>query len=391
MAKSKPHIAIVGAGIGGLTTAVLLEQAGYDYTIYEQAPSFRRVGAGINFGPNGARIFRAMGLEAPLRKVGILPRHKFNREWDTGRIIFSVPVAELNAMYGAPFIAFHRGDLHDVLASAAAPTAFRLGKHCEAVEQHGSVVRLEFADGSRASADAVIGADGVHSKVRHVILGPEPPEYYGHVAYRSVFPRRLLGDFEVSDNTRWWGRDRYFLTYCMSEARDQVYVVTGGVEEWGSDDFAPAPVDPQRLRDAFAGFHPDVQRMLDHCSEVGRWPILVRPPRLPWSRGPITLLGDASHPMTPHLGQGGGMAIEDAVMIVRCLESTSGHEPELAFRLYEANRFERTAKAQRRSQEDEWGRGKMDHQWLYGHNVLTAPILAPTDNLARTGGSVAAG
>ncbi|MGH7071910.1 MAG: FAD-dependent monooxygenase [Acetobacteraceae bacterium] len=382
MSKHKPCVAVVGAGIAGLTASILLQQAGYECTIYEQAPQFRRLGAGINLAPNSIRIFRSIGIEQKLRRVGILPRHKFNREWDTGRMIFSVPVPQLNEMYGAPFMAFHRGDLHDVLASAVTPESFRLGKRFKSLELHESTVHLEFDDGSTAVADAVIGADGVHSRVRDAIRGPEPPDYYGHVAYRSIFPRALLGDLELADNARWWGPDRYLLTYFMSEARDQVYVVTGGPEEWGGSDLAPMQVEPRRLHAAFAGFHPSVQRVLEQCSEVSRWPMLVRPPGLPWGHGPVTLLGDACHPMTPHLGQGGGMAVEDAAILVRCLESVHGQDPALAFRLYETNRFERTAKAQRKSQEDEWGRGKMDHEWLYGYDALTVPI-APLPERVR--------
>jgi 6-hydroxynicotinate 3-monooxygenase len=375
MSNSKPRVAVVGGGIGGTTAAILLQQAGYECTVYEQAPAFHRVGAGINFAPNSTRVFRAMGVEKNMLKVGIQHRLKFNREWDTGRVTFTVPVPELTVLYGAPFLACHRGDLHDVLTSAVKPGTLMGGKRLKSLDSRGSGVRLEFEDGKSATADIVIGADGVHSKVREAILGPESPVYYGLVAYRSIFPRALLGNFELADNTKWWGVDRYVLIYFLNERRDEVYVVTGSPDVWDSDDFSPQSVDARRMRAAFEGFHPEVQRVLAQCSQVSRWAMLERPPRAPWSSGPIVLLGDACHPMTPHLGQGGGMAVEDAVMIVRCLESVGGEDPELAFRLYEANRFERTARVQRESQQNEWGRVKMDHHWLYGYDALTVPIV----------------
>ncbi|HEX6793886.1 MAG TPA: FAD-dependent monooxygenase, partial [Casimicrobiaceae bacterium] len=238
----------------------------------------------------------------------------------------------------------------------------------------GSQLQLRFDDGTAATADVVIGADGLHSRVRAAIIDAAPPEYYGHVAYRSIFPRSLVPDIEIADNTRWLAPDRYLLVYFMSEARDEVYVVTGGPEPWGSDDFTPTHVDRGRLRAAFDGFHPDVQRILDHCTIVSRWPMLVRPPQLPWCVGRVALLGDACHATTPHMGQGGGMAVEDAAMLVRCLEATNGQDVEGAFRVYEFNRFARTSRLKRDSEADEWGRGRIEHQWLYGYDVVRAPI-----------------
>jgi 2-polyprenyl-6-methoxyphenol hydroxylase-like FAD-dependent oxidoreductase len=380
--RNRPRVAVIGAGIGGMTLAGLLRQAGYAYTVYEQAPNFRRVGAGINLAPNSTRVFRAMGLEPAMLKAGLRPRSKVNREWDTGKAFFVADVPALAQRFGAPFIAFHRGDLHGALATAADVESVQLGKRLVSLEIGSSGVKIEFDDGTSATADAVIGADGLHSNVRRAILGPEQPTYYGHAAYRSIFPREQLAHLDLPDHTRWWGPDRYVLVYFMKEARDEVYVVTGGVEEWGSNDFTPMPVDPQRLVAAFPGFHPDVQLILRQCKQVSRWPMLVRPSTLPWSCSRVTLLGDACHPMTPHLGQGGGMAIEDAVMIVRCLESVEGEDVALAFRIYEANRFERTARAQREAQRDEFGRGKVDQQWLYGFDVLTEPIQ-PLPDLDR--------
>lgn len=371
----KPRIAIVGAGIGGLTAAAMLQKFGFDSVVYEQAPGFRRVGLGINLAPNSTRVFRAIGALERALQLGVMPRRKFNRAWNTGAVTREIPTADLAQVYHAPFLAIHRGDLHQALASALDTRVFRLGKRLVAIDQRGGEVHLAFADGWTASADIVIAADGLHSKVREAILGAEPPTYYGHVAYRSIYPRSRLPDTDLADNTRWIAPDgRYVLVYFLSEARDEVYVVTGGPEPWGKNDFTPVEVPPHQLVAAFDGFHSSVRRILAECTDVSRWPMLVRPPRLPWCVGRVALLGDACHPTTPHMGQGGGMAIEDAVILARCLQAVNGQDVERAFRLYERNRFERTSRLKRDSEHDEWGQGRIEHQWLYGYDVLTAPL-----------------
>lgn len=370
----KPRIAIVGAGIGGMTAAALLTRNGYPCTVFEQAVEFRRLGAGINFAPNATRVFRALGVEREMGAVGIQPRAKFNREWNTGRILREISTRELSKLYGAPFFALHRGALHDVLVSTVDPRAFHLGKRLRSLQPRGAEVVLEFDDNSTAVADAVIGADGLHSKVRESILGTEPPEYFGLVAYRAIFPRAAIKDLELADNTRWLADDRYVLFYFMSEARDEVNVVAVRPEEWGASEYTPTSVDPKRLCESFVGFHAEVQQQLHVCTQVNRWPMLVRPPKRPWCVGRVALLGDACHATTPHMGQGGGMAVEDAAIITRCLESVEGNDPEQAFRLYEENRFERTSKLQHDSETDAWSYGQMQHEWLYGYDVMNAPI-----------------
>ncbi|HTL76465.1 MAG TPA: FAD-dependent monooxygenase [Casimicrobiaceae bacterium] len=369
------RIAIVGAGIGGLTAAAMLQKFGFDCVVYEQAPGFRRVGLGINLAPNSTRVFRAMGVLRRTLQLGVMPRRKFNRAWNTGAITREIPTLDLAQVYHAPFLAIHRGDLHQALASTLDPRIFRLGKRLVSIDQRNEQVHLAFADGTTADADIVLAADGLHSKVREAILGTEPPTYYGHVAYRSIYPRSRLSDVDLADNTRWIAPDgRYVLVYVLSEARDEVYVVTGGPEAWGKDDFMPMEVPPGQLVAAFDDFHSSVLRILAQCTDVSRWPMLVRPPKLPWCVGRVALLGDACHPTTPHMGQGGGMAVEDAVMLARCLQAVNGEDVERAFRLYEHNRFERTSRLKRDSEHDEWGQGRIEHQWLYGYDVLTAPL-----------------
>jgi 6-hydroxynicotinate 3-monooxygenase len=371
--SGKPRIAVAGGGIGGATLGILLQRAGYDCHVYEQAPAMARVGAGINLAPNSTRIFRELGLEPKMRRIGIQARLKFSREWDTGRVLFTVPVPELVERYGAPFFAFHRGDLAEALTSALQPGTLHWGKRVVGLETRGNAVRLAFADGTYAEADAVVGADGVHSKVRELALDAPQPTYHGLTAYRSVFPVDRVGGLQLDDNCKWWAPDRYFLNYFMSERRDELYWITGTPLPWPHEDFAPRPGELDAVRSAHAGFHADVHRMIDAATSCTMWAMLEGEPFRPWSKGPVVLLGDACHATTPHMGQGAGMALEDAVVLMRCLEAAN-QDLRRAFELYEDTRFERCARIQRESHKNEWTKTGMDHSWVYGYDCFSTPL-----------------
>ncbi|MGE0798495.1 MAG: FAD-dependent monooxygenase [Lautropia sp.] len=376
------HIAIIGAGVAGAVIARLLNEVGCASTIYEQAPQLARVGAGINLAPNSTRVFQHLGLESEMFRHGLEHEEKLNRDFDTGRLTYRVDTKGLARLYGAPFLTIHRGDLQTVLLGGLAPDQLRLGKALERLEPRGPVTRLHFADGSSADADIVIGADGVNSRTRHMLVGEEPAPYSGDVAYRAIYPRARLPGVELPDCTKWWADDgRYMLVYFISGARDQIYFVGGGPErEWGSDSYAPMAVPVSRVKDAFAGFHPEVQRVIDQADAVSRWAIREREPESVWSRGGVVLVGDACHPMTPYMGQGAGMAVEDAAILVRCLLHAGLDKPQDAFRLYELNRQARTARVQMESKARTWMRYTMDHEWLFGPDVLTDPLVEePTD------------
>src|SRR5271163_3675281 len=223
--KHGPRIAIVGAGLGGTTATILLQRAGYDVTAYEQAPALARIGAGINIDPPVIRILRRLGLEPRLKAIGRVSERRLSREWDTGEITFDVPVARYPELYGGYHFSIHRGDLQDALSAAVAPGGLELGKRLTALDDTGSFVALEFADGSRAEADLVIGADGVNSRVREILLGPEAPTYTGKTAYRAILPTaRLAGRFPA-DHEKWFGPNGYFLTYYLTQARDVLYFI----------------------------------------------------------------------------------------------------------------------------------------------------------------------
>src|SRR6202035_4920323 len=192
MGAKKLSFAIIGAGMGGLTAAATLRRAGFDVQVYEQAARFEHVGAGIQMMPNSMQVLRRIGvedrigIEEKLRPVAFEPYSHLNREWDTGKVIRELPMPE--SLFGAPYLCMHRADLHSALVSVLPREIIQLNKKLVGLEQSSRQVSLAFADGTRAQADAVIGADGVHSLVRDIIIGPDAPIHKGRIAYRAVYP-----------------------------------------------------------------------------------------------------------------------------------------------------------------------------------------------------------
>lgn len=386
MSQHKPTIAIVGAGMGGLAAAGTLRLAGMNVQVYEQAPQFERIGAGIQMMPNSMKVLRRIGIEDRLRRVSFQPYSHLNREWDTGKVIRELPMPE--SLFGAPYLCMHRADLHEALASVVPDGIVHLNKKLAGLDQQGGQVTLTFADGTRAQADAVVGADGVHSVVRDIIIGPDTPLHKGRIAYRAVFPSALLKDPDVvgRSRTKWWGLDRHIVIYYTTADRSQVYFVTSVPEpaEWLTRESWSAKGDVQELRKAYEGFHPEVRAVLDACPDCHKWAILEREPLPRWSDGRVVLLGDACHPMTPYMAQGAATSIEDAAILARCLEAVDGQDIEAAFKRYEAHRKPRTSRIQAISSANTWMKGgDGDTFWLYGYDAWSVP-LTPAESYAGT-------
>lgn len=371
-------IAIIGAGMGGLTAAALLDRAGFRVRVYEQARDFARVGAGIQMSPNAMRVLRGLGLEPHIHEIAFRPTSWRNRTWDTGEMMHELPLGEaVETRYGAPYLLMHRGDLHEALLGCVRPEMIVRGAKLTDVEHSGTGVSLRFEDGARETADALIAADGVHSRVQEILLGHAAPSYTGMVAYRTTFPARLLRGVEIDDYCKWWGPDRHIVIYYITAARDEVYFVTAVPEpDWRIESWS-AIGSVEDLRAAFAGFHPHVQAVVHGCPSVHKWAILTREPLPRWGEGRIALLGDACHPMTPWMAQGAATAMEDAVVLSRCLEATS-QDIRGALARYADLRRPRTARIQRTSHANRWMRGATPADWVYGYDAWTAPLDAPS-------------
>jgi 6-hydroxynicotinate 3-monooxygenase len=374
--STKPSFAVIGAGIGGLALAGLLMRRGAQVTVYEQANQFQRIGAGIQMSPNAMRVLRALGLEPQLRQEAYAPQAWVARDWNSGEYLSELTFgAEAERRYGAPYLLMHRGDLHAALAAAVPPEHIVFNKKLVGFDRKGAGLDLGFTDGTHIWADAVVGADGVHSRVRETLLGPEKPVFTGRVAHRTVFPARLLGDFAVDGCTKWWGPDRHIVIYPVNSRGDEVYFVTSVPDpDWNVESWS-ARGEMAEVRQALAGFHDDVQRVLDACPGVHKWALFERDPLPFWAQGRVVLLGDACHPMTPYMAQGAANALEDAAVLCRCLAEID--DVAAAFQSYEATRLERTARVQLTSRQNTWGKQAEDTSWVYGYDAWHTPLLHP--------------
>jgi 6-hydroxynicotinate 3-monooxygenase len=378
MTKAKLNIAIIGAGMGGLAAAAALRKIGVDVTVYEQARQFTRLGAGIQIGCNAMHVLRGLGLEERLRADTFYPRSWNNRDWKTGEVMFDMLFGpEAEGKYGAPYLLAHRGDLHAALASAVPDEIVKLNHRLIGLEQKsdGSVT-LSFENGHVHEADAAIGADGVHSMVREALAGKDEPRFTGRIAYRTVYPAARLGGYEIGNCTKWWGEDRHIVVYPVKPDRSEVYFVTSQPEPGFELESWSATGDTKVLRDAFDGFHPEVQRVLAAAPDVHKRPLVDREPLDRWVEGNVALLGDSCHPMTPYMAQGAAMAIEDAAVLSRCLDGVDREEIAAALKRYETNRRERTTRVQLTSRQNAWGKGATDVDWVYSYNAWDAPLAS---------------
>ena len=372
----KPSIAIVGAGLGGLTVAATLRQAGFSVRIYEQAGHFARVGAGIQMMPNSMKVLRRIGIEARVRGIAFQPYSHLNRVWDSGEVVRELPMPE--SLFGAPYLCMHRGDLHEALLAGVPGDVVCLYKKLVGLDESGGQVTLTFEDGTSAQADIVIGADGVHSIVRDLVVGPDEPIHKGRIAYRAIFPSALMGGVDVGPSrTKWWGLDRHIVIYYTKPDRSEIYLITSVPEpaEWLTRESWSTTGDVRELQKAYEGFHADVRAVVEACPGCHKWAILEREPLPKWSDGRVVLLGDACHPMTPYMAQGAATAMEDAAVLTRCLAAVDGEDVATAFAAYETHRKPRTSRIQAISSANTWMKGGNDDtSWLYGYDAWNVAL-----------------
>lgn len=386
--KKPLDIAIVGAGMGGLASAAALRKQGIEVTVYEQARQFARLGAGIQVGCNAMHVLRGLGLEQHMRDTAFYPRSWNNKDWATGKVRFDQVFGEhAEERYGAPYLLAHRGDLHEALASVVPDEIVRLQHKVVGVDEVVGGTCLTFEDGSTSIHDAVIAADGVHSRVKDIVIGQTPTNDTGRIAYRTVFPAALLEGYAIDDCTKWWGPDRHIVIYYVKPDRSEVYFVTSQpsepdftVESWS------AKGNVNTLRQAFEGFHPQVEKVLSVTPEVHKWALVDRSPLERWSDRNVTLLGDSCHPMTPYMAQGAAMAMEDAAVLARILGEVDDRDGiATAFRDFEATRKPRTSRVQATSRKNNWLKDPTDVDWVYGYNAWEVPI-ASADGLVPAAG-----
>jgi len=349
MTQSRPSVAIVGGGIGGLFAANALVAQGLRVAIYEQAPAIGEVGAGLFMTPNSVRHLQRIGLGPAVEKSGALVGHNSSYFRHDGTPIAPVQVTDSsgwNATFG-----MHRADLVEMLATALPQGIVHTGHRCTGFDQNDDVARVSFADGASAEADVVIGADGIHSALRPHVFASSEPVFSGSVAYRGLVAQGRVPDWPTDRWQMWLGTGRHFLAFPLRAGKLINYVGFVPTDEEMKESWS-APGDPEILRQAFSGWDPRIHQLLSEVHMTFRWALYDREPLPVWTRLRLSLLGDAAHPMLPHLGQGANQSIEDGMALATILSRADRTSAPSALLVYERLRRERVAQVQRGAREN---------------------------------------
>ena len=385
-------VAIIGGGLGGLTAALSLLRAGVDVHVYERARTLSEVGAGVQISPNASRVLHGLGLADALAELGVKPLAWHQRRWDDGRTLLRTPLAgAVEAAFGFPHYQMHRADVLATLVRALPRERLHIDHRLSTLVDRADHVEAAFDNGTRVKADALIGADGIHSTVRHMLFGPEQPRFTGCVAYRGLVPAARLAhlDLEVASQV-WMGPGKHFVHYYVQSRRLVNFVAIIEQDSWTRESWT----DRGKLADAltaFEGWHPQVRSILEAADDTFIWALFDRKPMARWSVGRVTLLGDACHAMLPFMAQGAAQAIEDGATLAACLSGArTSHIPD-ALRHYEALRLPRASRVQalsetnktrfhlpdgaaQQARDAEMAQGATDWSlkavaWLYGHDA----------------------
>jgi salicylate hydroxylase len=396
------EIAIIGGGIGGLAAAAFLRRAGLRATVYEQAGRLGEVGAGVVVAPNAARLLRSLGVLGALeqRAVPLEVGWEFRR-WQDGQVLSAEDLATKCArLYGERTYTAHRADLLEAISRAVPEEDVRLGKRCAGLDGagldgDGERHLLRFDDGETAVADVVIGADGIHSMVRAALTEPAPATYSGLCAFRALVPAGQAPAFARRPaQTLWLGPGHHLVHYPVSAGRLVNLVAFAPAGGYTTESWTATATVEEFLAE-FDGWDERLTGLIRAAGTPGRWALLDRAPLTWWSRGTVTLLGDAAHPMFPFFAQGAAQAIEDGSVIARCLAADPA-DPAAALRRYESLRIPRTT----RLQEVSHARAHVNHlpdgpeqrardasfsrvdplaasAWIYAHDPESEPSAPP--------------
>ncbi|MBN1210698.1 MAG: FAD-dependent monooxygenase [Myxococcaceae bacterium] len=370
-------ILIAGGGIGGLTLGVALRRAGFSVRIFERAPTLRPAGAGITMQTNAILAFRRIGLDAAVAAAGHVMQRGSILD-SRGRVLGSMHLSEMAQELGAPLIAIHRARLQEVLQEALGPEPLALGLKVVGFREEEDAVFARLSDGTEARGELLVGADGLRSTARAQLLNDGEPHYAGYTSWRGV--SQVAGLADPASTSESWGRGLRFGIVPIDQGRTY-WFATANAPVGGID----APEVQADLAARFSGWHEPIRALIEStpASSIIRTDIHDRPPVRSWARGRVVLLGDAAHPMTPNLGQGGGQAVEDAVVLARCLATEAGVPAALAryqaLRIPRANDFVRQSR--RLGEVGQWQNGLAC--WLRDQLFRLMPESSIRANLRR--------
>lgn len=350
-----PRIVIVGAGIGGLTLAIELRRQGIRADVYERTAELREVGAAVALSANATRLLRdRTGVgEALAEKSADVDALIFRDGRSGDEIARVIEQAEYHQRVGAPYYGIHRADLQKILKDALDPDQLHLKKECARVEERSDAAVVHFADGDSVEADLVIGADGARSRLRKHVLGYDDAQFSGSFAWRGlVEPEKMPSLPDPGAIQFWMGPGGHLLHYPIGSGVQNFFLVKRLDGPWPERGWV-APAQPGEHIEAFKGWHPAIIEMISAAPAEERWALFHRPPLRHWSKGRVTLLGDAAHALVPHHGQGANQSIEDAIVLSDCLVAALHDDPsnpldalDQARTRYQALREDRTRRVQ---------------------------------------------
>jgi len=372
------RVLIAGGGIGGIATALALRQRGIEAHLFEQTEAFRQVGAGIQISANATRILRALGLGEALASVAVYPEARAYYAWDTAEHLYSTPLGRVaEARFGAPYYHVHRADLLAVLLSRLGDEGVHLGSRVEGIAQDEDGVTITLADGTTATGDVLVGADGIHSTVRAELFGSEEPRYTGTVAWRGLVPADRVAHMDLGTVTGvWMGPNRSIVQYYVSAGRTFNWIGISRTDNAARESW----LAEGRVEDAlaeYAGWHPTIREIIRATPRLLRQALYDREPLPEWRVGRVALLGDAAHPMLPFFAQGAAQSTEDAYVLAGCLAAQPG-DPVAALARYVGLRQPRTAWMQGFSRREEELYHIIDPADIAARNAGMRETRAPT-------------
>jgi 2-polyprenyl-6-methoxyphenol hydroxylase-like FAD-dependent oxidoreductase len=386
--QRKPRVIVIGAGIGGIAAAAALRKLGVEVAVYERASDLGEVGAGVQLGPNGVKVLRALGLDPTLEGLAFEPTEIVSVDWQTASQRFRQPLKAIaTKQFGAPYLTAHRADLHRLLRAKVPDSVITLNARCTAVSSSDRGAVATFADGSTVDADLIVGADGIRSVVRECLFGAAPARFTEQIGWRAILPIELVPTrvgpdksvrIERTEYVGWIGPVGHVICYPIRGGNLYNMFVGRVSSEWAEESWT-APSNKEEMLTAFAGWNEALLGMLSNVQHVFKWGIYDRDPLTQWTRGRVTLLGDAAHPMMPTLAQGASITLEDAYTFARNV-ARYANDPVATLKGYESERIDRARRVQLQAR-DQFNNNRkqpapppLSRDWIFQHDATAEPM-----------------